>query len=261
VLPRLLAAASGPACVVVAFPGVALGWAAPYPVLEAEFEHLAAMFAALDAKGCRSVVFAGAMTRPRLDLARLDPVSSGLVATLNSGDDSTLRAIADLFAANGLTVIAAQDVRPDLLAGAGVLGACAPSAADLADIRRAAEIAGALGQVDVGQAVVVAQGLCLGLETLQGTDRMLEFVTRTAAGLRPDPVGTGGVLFKAAKPGQDLRFDLPAIGPATIRAAAAAGLAGVAVTAGGALLLERQKTLALAECLGLFVYGLPDGQP
>jgi DUF1009 family protein len=127
--------------------------------------------------------------------------------------------------------------------------------ADRDDAARAAAIVAALGAADAGQGAVVAQGLCLGLETIQGTDAMLDFVARTGAGFRHDPAGARGVLLKAPKPGQDWRIDLPAVGPDTMRAAAAAGLAGVVVQAGGVLLLGRDETVAAADAAGIFLWG------
>ncbi|MBL3554656.1 LpxI family protein, partial [Rhodovulum sulfidophilum] len=119
---------------------------------------------------------------------------------------------------------------------------------------RAAAIVAALGASDLGQGAVVAQGLCLAVETLPGTDAMLAWVADVAGACRPDPKGAKGVLCKAPKPSQDRRVDLPAIGPATVEAAHRAGLAGIAVEAGGVLVLEPEETLARADALGLFLW-------
>jgi len=260
-LPRLLATACKTQTrpyILVEFAGQTLDWAENHPRLRADFHQLGAMFDALLQAGCREAVFAGAMQRPHLDLQRLDTSSTRLVQALSAGDDTTLRAAADLFQSAGLTVRAAQDICPELLIGAGSLGQVVPAAVDLADITRAMEITRALGRLDLGQGAVVAQGLCLGLESLQGTDQMLAFVARSAGDLRPQADGAKGVLVKAAKPQQDRRFDLPAIGAHTIGLAARAGLAGVALSAGAGLLLDRQATLSAADRLGLFVYGVAD---
>ncbi len=231
----------------------------PSPII-AEFERLGALFAAIRAAGCGEVVFAGAMTRPDLDPARFDAetarLAPRLIPDIGSGDDRTLRAIASIFEVAGFGVVAAHALLPELLATAGTMGQLAPTAADLADTERAAVIVAALGAADIGQGAVVAQGLCLGAETLQGTDAMLAFVGTTPRTLWPDPTGARGVLFKAPKPGQDQRMDLPAIGPATIRNAFDAGLGGVAVQAGGVLMLDRAATIDVADRLGLFVFGL-----
>ena len=129
-----------------------------------------------------------------------------------------------------------------------------PTAADIADADRAAKIVEGLGALDLGQGAVVAQGLCLAVETLPGTDAMLAFAALHDPALRPNPKGARGVLYKAPKPGQDRRIDLPAIGPETVAGAARAGLAGIAWEAGGVLLLDRDATVAAAAAAGLFLW-------
>jgi DUF1009 family protein len=261
-LPRLIAedcARRGRPYRVVVFDGLALDWLAGHPVLRAAFEKPGRLFADLRAAGCGLVTFAGGMTRPALRPLRFDlkmlRLAPRVVRGMRSGDDSTLRMVAGVFEAEGFAVRAPHEILPDLLAPAGVLGRVGPSARDRADAGRAAGIVAALGAADVGQAAVVAQGICLGLESIQGTDALLDFVARTGAGFRPDPKGARGVLFKAPKPGQDLRLDLPAVGPGTLERAAAAGLAGVAVQAGGVLILDQAATVARADAAGLFLWG------
>lgn len=263
-LPRALAAAlegRGAAPLVVRFDWTAEPWGGPGEVLPARLEHLGALLAALRERGCDRVVMAGGMRRPRLDPAAGDAAfraaAPRIAAALRAGDDAALRLVAGLFEEAGLALLSAQEIAPELLAGAGALGAHGPGPADLADIARARALAEALGAQDVGQGAVVAQGLCLGLETVQGTDALLAFVAETAAPFRPDPAGARGVLWKGPKPGQDRRFDLPAIGPETVRGAVRAGLAGLAVAAQGALVLERAETVALADTAGLFLWGAP----
>jgi UDP-2,3-diacylglucosamine hydrolase len=261
-LPRLLAEESqrsGRPYVVVHIAGMTLDWLDGHKLIQAQFERFGALFDALRTADCASVVFAGGVDRPDLDVARLDAktqeILPQLAVKLAGGDGGTLQAVAEVFEAEGFRIEAAHDVLAGLLAPEGVIGKFAPSEADLTDIARAAEIATALGAVDVGQGAVVAQGLCLGVESLQGTDAMLDFVARSGD-LRPDPDGARGVLFKGVKPGQDRRMDMPAIGPDTVENAAKAGLGGVAVRA--VLILERDKTVAAADRLGLFLYGLPE---
>jgi DUF1009 family protein len=105
----------------------------------------------------------------------------------------------------------------------------------------------------VGQGAVVAQGLCLGVEALPGTDALLAQVAGIGA-LRPDPARGRGLIYKATKPGQDRRIDLPTIGPETLRAAAAAGLGGVAFEAGSVICLDLDRMQRLASELGLFLW-------
>ena len=147
---------------------------------------------------------------------------------------------------------APHEILPDLVAPVGVLGKVRPSGRDRADVERAVAIVAALGVADVGQAAVVGRGICLGLESIQGTDALLDFVARTGKGYRP---AGAGVLYKAPKPGQDLRLDLPAIGPSTVRGAVAAGLAGVAVEASGVMILGYGETVAAADAAGIFLWG------
>jgi len=193
-------------------------------------ERLVPFLDDLLAHGVGRVIFAGAVRRPRLDPSAIDPGTAALLprlmAAMQAGDDATLRAVIGIFEERGLAVVGAEAVLPDLVPGAAVLTG-APTEADRRDAARAAAIVAALGAVDVGQGAVVAQGLCLAVEALPGTDAMLDWVAATGAGLRPDASGAKGVFYKAPKPGQDRRVDLPAIGPETVARAAAAGLAGI----------------------------------
>lgn len=218
-------------------------------------ERLMPFLRALGDAGVEKVCFAGAVQRPRLDPSLFDPLTAQMVprllAAMQGGDDATLRAVIGLFEENDFAVVAAHDLLPDLLPEPGVLVG-APSDADRRDADRAAAIVTALGAVDIGQGAVVAQGLCLAVETLPGTDAMLDFVTAT--GRRPNPNGAKGVFFKAPKPGQDHRIDLPVLGLDTLARVQAAGLAGIAFQAGGVILLDRAAMVAEAERLGLFLW-------
>lgn len=219
-------------------------------------ERLAPFLRWLQDQGVSRVVFAGAIRRPRLDPSLFDAATAQLVprlvAAMQAGDDATLRAVLAIFEEAGFAMAGVPEIAPALVPGAGVLaGALTPQ--DEADARRAAEITAALGAVDVGQGCVVAQGLCLGVETLSGTDTMLAQVAAIGA-LRPD-VGQGrGLFYKAAKPGQDLRIDLPTLGPATVRAVAAAGLGGIAFQAGAVICLDLPAMRAACAEQGLFLW-------
>ncbi|MGG7644549.1 LpxI family protein [Rhodovulum sp. YNF3179] len=263
-LPGQIAAAAeaaGRPVTLVAFAGTTVE-AAGFPVIAARIEKLGALFADLRAAGVTHVVMAGGMRRPALDPAGFDDtflaVAPRLMAAMQGGDDGLLRVVIAVFEEAGFTVEAPHDLVPALTAAPGFLTATAPGHADRADADRAAEIVQGLGALDIGQGAVVAQGLCLGVETVQGTDAMLRFVAETARGARPNPDGARGVLLKMPKPGQDLRVDMPAIGPETVRGAAAAGLAGIVLAAGRVLVLERDETLAAAEAAGLFVWARDD---
>lgn len=228
-------------------------------------ERLALFLDRLHDLGVTDVVFAGAVNRPRLEPELFDPLTAQLVPrllkALQAGDDATLREVIAIFEEDGFTVVGADSIAPDLVPGAdqfsaGVLGRLRPSEADELDAARAASIVRALGAVDVGQGAVVVQGLCLALEALPGTDAMLDEAGRHGY-MRPDPNGAQGVFFKAAKPGQDRRVDLPTLGPETLRRAHAAGLAGIAFEAGGVMMLDLPEMVALADELGLFLWARP----
>jgi len=261
-LPLVLAEAleaAGEAPVVAALAGFAPQDMGARAVQEFRVERLVPFWAHLHDMGVDRVVFAGAVRRPRLDPAAFDAGTAALVprllAAMQAGDDATLRAVIALFEDNEFAVLGVEDVAPGLLPAPGVLGAVRPDDADAADATRAARIVAALGAVDVGQGAVVARGLCLAVEALPGTDAMLDQV----AALKHS--GGAGVFFKAAKPGQDRRVDLPTIGPDTVTRAAVAGLRGLAVQAGGVIVLDRAECILRADAAGLFLWARPDDPP
>jgi len=207
--------------------------------------------------GITRVCFAGAVQRPRLDPSLFDAQTAQMVprllAAMRAGDDATLREVLAILEEFGLEIVGVPSVAAGLVHRAGVLcGTVTP--ADEADASRARTIVSALGAVDVGQGAVVQQGLCLAVEALPGTDAMLRAVAQIAVTLRPDPARGRGVFFKAPKPGQDLRIDLPTIGPDTVALAGAAGLAGIVWQAGGVIVLELDATIAAAEAQGIFLW-------
>lgn len=254
-LPLALATAL-PDAHVIAFDGTEV--AVPEDrIARHRIEKLGGVFDALRAAGVTRVVMAGAMSRPALDPAALDPVMMALapriMMAMQGGDDALLRLVIAVFEEQGFAVVGAHELLPGLTAEEGLLAGPAPSARARTDIARGIDILTALGPVDVGQGCVVATGLCLGIETLQGTDALLRFVGDTPAHLRK----SGGVLVKRPKPGQDLRVDMPAIGPATAQAAADAGLEGIAIAARQVLLIDRPALIAACDRLGLFLQADP----
>ena len=218
-------------------------------------ERLVPFFHALEDAGVTSVTFAGAVQRPRLDPALFDAATAQLVPRLMGamaqGDDATLRAVIGLFEEAGFAVQGTAEIAPDLVPGARICCG-AVSVQDEADAARAAQIVAALGAVDVGQGCVVAQGLCLALEALPGTDAMLRGVVALPDSLRPS--GTRGLFYKAPKPGQDFRVDLPTLGPDTVARVAEAGLGGIVWQAGGVICLDLKAMIACANDAGLFLW-------
>lgn len=246
-LPGLLAAA-GPA-LIVRFEGAQGGTEGAD--LVARFEHLGALFHGLKVRGVSELCLAGAMRRVHFAREGVDAVTQALLPRLahamGQGDDALLRLVVGIFEDQGFVIRGAQDLRPDLVARAGVLaGQCG----DGADSARARAVLAALGPLDVGQAAVAAGGQIIGIETLQGTDAVLRFVADSAP-------GSGGVLVKRAKPGQDLRVDMPAIGPDTVALCAKAGLSGIELQAGHVLMLDPVAVVAACRTHAINLWAVP----
>lgn len=227
---------------------------APWPHEMQRMGAAGRIIAALRESGCQDLVMIGPVRRPSLLDMRPDAEGARILARVGraafAGDDGLLAAVIRILGEEGFSVIGAHDVLREALAPGGLLTAAAPDAQAMADIARGTEVCRLLGQADVGQGCVVQQGLVLAVEAIEGTDAMLS----RAGALRRD--GTGGVLVKLVKPGQDQRADLPTIGPDTVRHAAAAGLRGVAFEAGATILAERDACLAAADAAGVFLLGL-----
>lgn len=252
-------------------------------------ETLGTFLADLKDRGISEVCFAGRVGRPALDPSRIDaatmPLMPRMMEALKAGDDGALRVVIAFFEEAGFRVRAAHDLVPELLPPVGVLSRKGPGRDAERDVARAIAAHAALGAADIGQAVVVAQGQVLAVEAQPGTDWMLasllsrETVFAPTGSLFDDPLGVaadmfggaaqvpvrhrdpalpdGGILYKAPKPGQDRRIDLPAIGPDTVRGAAAAGLDGIVIEAGGVMILDRDEAIRAADAAGMFLWARP----
>jgi DUF1009 family protein len=211
--------------------------------------------------GVRRVVMSGAVKRRpafgeiHVNLRSLLKLPMALKTLLGGGDDAVLRMVISLIEAQGCEVLGAHEILPGLLATVGPLGAVSPDADDLKDIGRAADAAETLGRLDVGQGAISVGGRIVALEGVEGTDAMLARVGELRAEGRISK-RRKGVLVKLCKPQQDLRADLPTIGVSTVANAKAAGLSGIAVEAGRALVVERDAVIAAADAAGIFVVGI-----
>jgi UDP-2,3-diacylglucosamine hydrolase len=213
------------------------------------------------AEGCRDLVFIGTLTRPALSEIRLDwgtlRVARQVWAAFRGGDDHLLSGIGRILERDGFRMVGIRDVAPDLLMPAGCLTRALPDEQAEADIARGRDVLRTLSPFDVGQAVVVIDGHVVGVEDIEGTDGLLARIARLRAqGRIRTPTGRG-VLVKAPKTGQDLRFDLPTIGLKTVDGARDAGLAGIAVAAGVTQIADPQAAVTAADAAGLFVTGIP----
>ena len=210
---------------------------------------------------CRDVVFIGALVRPALSELRLDfgtlRVIPRVAAALRGGDDHLLSGVASIFEDHGFRLVGVQDVAPDVLMPEGPLGRSVPDADASTDIERGLAALRAMSPFDIGQALVIIDGHIVAVEDVEGTDGLLARVARLRDQGRIRARSGRGVLVKAPKAGQDLRFDLPTFGPKTVEGAAAAGLRGIAIAAGKAIVAEPQRIIELAEKAGVFVVGVP----
>lgn len=249
-------------------------------------ETLGSLLQDLKARGITHICLCGAIRRPPIDPARLDAATAPLVPrlqqALTSGDDGALRIVMDLFEEAGLQMVGVDDLVPDLLPASGVLSLKAYAPRNAQEARLGERTVAAMGARDAGQACVVRGDTVIAREDAGGTDAMLTRLARdrnagsgdifsapisTASdmfgGLLGDATdwltgGTsleeGGILFKGPKPGQDRRADLPVIGPTTPDGVAAAGLSGIVIEAGGVMVIDRARTVARCDDLGLFLW-------
>lgn len=243
---------------IVAIRGETDGDVERFPHTWIKWGELGKLLAAFENSGCRDLVIIGGVNRPNFDSMRFD---IGAIKTLpfllslaKGGDDRVLSQVVRFFEGKGYRVHGAGDVVPELLAKEGKLSAKGPSAEDKVDIEMGLKVVRGLGRLDIGQAAVVAKGYVLAVEAAEGTDAMLRRCAELRSSGRTHGAQTG-VLVKAPKPGQEERVDMPTIGPETIRNAAAAGLAGIAVAAGHVLMAERTATIQAADEHKIFLLG------
>jgi UDP-2,3-diacylglucosamine hydrolase len=214
----------------------------------------------LRSEGCRDLVFIGTLGRPALSDIRIDWATLRVLpqvwASFRGGDDHLLSGVGRIFEREGFRMVGIKDVAPDLLTPEGCLTRAMPDIDASADIARAREVLTALSPFDIGQAVVVIDRHVVGVEDIEGTDGLLTRIASLRQQGRIRAREGRGVLVKAPKHGQDLRFDLPTIGPRTVEGAARAKLAGIAVVAGNTLVADPQAMIERADAAGLFVTGV-----
>jgi UDP-2,3-diacylglucosamine hydrolase len=239
------------------------GWAdparlEPYPHHWVRLGQFGRLCRTARREGCRDVVFIGSLVRPSLwqiwpDLTTLR-VMPRVIRMFRGGDDHLMSSIMKIFEEQGFRPVGAHEVAPEILMPQGAVGRLQPSERDQSDITLGFALLRAIGWFDVGQAAIVAGGHVLAVEAAQGTDEMLAEVAelRRKGRIR----SSGGVLVKAPKPGQDRRIDLPTIGPQTIAGAARAGLGGIAVVAGEAIMAEAERVMQAADRARIFIVGM-----
>jgi len=258
-LPREIAdaaAAAGRRVVIVGLEGEASAAdLAPHDVTIVNWGCIGELVRTFRDRGVRDLVIVGRVSRPDLGAVRTDlgfwrnlPRILKIIAA--GGDDNVLRRVVRFFEAQGFRVLGPAEVAPSLVIAEGPLGRHGMPEEAARDAEAGSHVIARLAPFDIGQAVVVARGRIVAIEGVEGTDAMLARVA--AAGAE----ASGGVLVKRPKPGQELRVDMPAIGPHTIAGARRAGLAGIAVEAGATLSAERAALIREADAGGLFVAGI-----
>lgn len=208
--------------------------------------------------GCTHVCLVGYVRRPDLSEVRIDrggeAILPAFLAALPKGDDAILRVLLDYFEKRGLVIVGASELTDQMTASAGALTSKQPDTEELADIERAGQFLRAISPFDVGQSVVICQGLILAVEAQEGTDAMLHRVATLPAPLRGSLLKPNGLLVKQSKRGQSLKVDLPTLGLATLERVKDAGLAGIAFEAERTLIIDRAACIAKAEAMGLFLW-------
>lgn len=209
---------------------------------------------------CTDIIMAGQFRRPRFseiefDFGTLKLALSSLLSLRFGGDDQVVSRIVRLFEAEGFRIVGPREVVPDMISTKGPFGRHRPSGDALADIEIGAAAIRHLGSLDIGQSLAVHDRRIIAVEAAEGTDAMIRRCEELRANGRLNAPVPSGVLVKMTKPGQETRLEMPVIGPETVDAAIQAGLSGLAVEAGGVIVVDRNRVAELGDKAGLFVYG------
>lgn len=259
------AAQGGKNVFIVALKGIADEGVAGFPHEWVSLGETGRTLSLLKQHGCGEILLVGKVSRPKWSDLKLDAKAvmtlPKVISAARRGDDALLRSLVNLFEHEGFRVVSVAEAAPALVAQARTYSCAAPSSEDMEDVHLGAQVVRALGRFDVGQAAVVCDGLVLAVEAAEGTDAMISRIAHLSEHIRGTAAKRRGVVVKARKPTQDGRTDLPVIGRQTVENAAAAGLRGLAVEAGTALIVNQRTVAESADRLGLFVVGfvpLPD---
>ena len=264
-LPRELVKAlveTGRSPLLIGIEGETESWLQSHPHKVFPWGKIGSFFKYLRRNGIQEVVLAGGVTRPKVEIHKLDfgafLVLPQILSFMIGGDNSLLTGLIKLFNSKGMEIVGAHEVMPDLVAPAGLIAGKALSKTADKNMQKAFAACKTLGAMDIGQAAVAVGGRVVAVEGIEGTDEMLARVEDLRDRGRLRETGRHGPMVKTMKPDQDMRVDLPTIGPDTIKRAALAGLSGVAVESGRTLILSKSETISAANEAGLFIFGLPE---
>ena len=211
----------------------------------------------LKSRAVKYLIFAGKITRyndfeTSNNLKTIDLMTDYKIDLQNT-DDKLLRGVGYFFEKQGFEILSVQNILPNFFLEKGVPSDRKPSIQDRKDIAKAINIHNLMSEADIGQSIVVVNGLCIGLETLPGTDAMIEFVKNFKRKNNIFKKLSGGILFKCLKKNQDVRFDFPVIGENTLLNIKRAELNGLALVENKLITLNKDKLIKIANKLDLFI--------
>lgn len=262
-LPELVirsAMAQGRDVVTIAIKGEADASLFAFDPVELGWGQIGKLFSTLKSRDVRDVVLIGSVHKRPDFTSILGDFGTmwrlpRIIAAVVGGDDHLLAKVAEIFKREGFCLVGAHEVAPGLVANPGHLAGPVPGEKAMNDMDLAIVAVDAVGRLDIGQGAVAVNARVVAVEGAEGTDAMLERITALRANGRVRSKGAAGVLVKCSKPQQDLRLDMPTIGPQTIQKAAEAQLSGVCVEAGRVLIAHREEVERLCNDLGVFLYG------
>ena len=207
---------------------------------------------------CQKIVFAGKPNRPKFSELKIDykglKYLPKIMSSLKIGDSAIFSSIINIFESQGFQVIAPQDIADDLVSKENFLTNKKPNKQDILDIKKGISIMKSIGKFDIGQAIIVSNGLTVAIEGIEGTDLLIK-----RSKILLDKLGSKskkqGVLVKLPKPTQDRRIDLPTIGTRTVKLCQKINISGIAIQSNGTIILEKTKTIKSANQKGLFLFG------
>ncbi len=231
-----------------------------------EFEKFGSFIKQLKSLGVKKICLAGIIKRPVFEVSLIDEDTLPLIPTLEkalkSGDDKALRLVISLFESVGLEIIGAHEICPELLVSEGLYSHVGLNSEDFEDVKRAEEVLIQTSSADMGQSCIISSGQVLCIETIGGTDRMIESLSLNRPSdnvyndnfkYRRDPlIPLGGILYKAAKNEQEIRVDMPVIGTRTFLLAKKVGLRGIVIKENSVMVLDKNRCISMANSLGLF---------
>ena len=207
----------------------------------------------------RYLVFAGEITRNNI----IDKNSSKSKnfssfkkynVNLSETDDILLRNVGFFFENQGFSILSLNEIIPDLFLKEGTFTKRKPTKQDHNDIKKAIKFHKVISKADIGQSLIVSNGLCIAIETLPGTDAMIEFVLNFKNKDKKIRNSSEGILFKSLKVNQDPRFDFPVVGEKTLINLRKAKINGLALFENRLILLNKEKLIKLADELDLFIF-------